>query len=64
MEDKLGGKVLTKLIGLRKETYTYLMMVVEIKKAKGTKQCVMEVKIRKTVQKQLSLIIKEIIQKK
>ena len=37
MEDKLCGKVLTKFIGLRKKTYTYLMMVVEIKKAKGTK---------------------------
>ena len=38
MKDKLGGKFMTKFVGLRAKTYSYLIdHASENKKAKGTK---------------------------
>ena len=43
MKNELGGKIMTKFIGLRKKTYTYLIDDgCEDKKAKGTKKCVIK----------------------
>ena len=58
MKDELGGKIMTKFVGLRAKTYSYLIDDgSEDKKAKGTKKCVIKrkftLKIIKTVQKQL-----------
>ena len=40
MKDKSGGKIIIKFVGLRAETYSYLMDDgSEDKKAKGTKKC-------------------------
>ena len=62
MKDELGGKTMTKFVGLRAKTYSYLKDDgSEDKKAKGRKKCVMKKinsKIIKTVWKQLNLIIK------
>ena len=39
MKDELGGKIMTKFIGLRAKTYSYLIdNDSEDKKAKGTKK--------------------------
>ena len=41
MEDELGGKIMTKLFGLRAKTYSYLTDDgSEDKKSKDTKKCV------------------------
>ena len=41
MKDELGGKIMTKFVGLRAKTYSYLVDEgSEDKKAKGTKTCV------------------------
>ena len=46
LNDKLGGEIITKFVGLRARTYSYLINNGnEDKKAKGTKKCV----IKKTV---------------
>ena len=43
MRDELGGKILTKFIGLRAKSYSYLIDDGgEDKKAKGTKKCVVK----------------------
>ena len=43
MKDKLGGKIMIKLVALRPKTYSYLMDDGnEAKKAKGTKKCVIK----------------------
>ena len=43
MKDELGGKIITKFLGLRVKIYSYLIdEVSEDKKAKGTKQCVIK----------------------
>ena len=43
MKDGLGGKIMTKFIGLRAKTYGYLIDDGgEDKKAKGTKKCVIK----------------------
>ena len=40
LKDKLGGKIMTELIGLKAKTYSYLIdNGSENKKAKGTKRC-------------------------
>ena len=45
MEDKLGGKVMTKFVGSRAKTYTYLIHdSSEDKKRKGTKKCIIKKK--------------------
>ena len=42
MRYELGGKIMTKLPGLRAKTYIYLIDHSEDKKAKGAKKCVIE----------------------
>ena len=43
MKDELGGKIITKFVGLRAKTYSYLKDDgSEDKKAKGTKKCVIK----------------------
>ena len=38
MKDKLGGKIMTKFVGLKAETYSYLIdAVVKIKRQKAQK---------------------------
>ena len=54
MKDKLGGKIMTKLVRLRAKPYSYLIDDgSEDKKSKGTKKCVLiknlGLKIIKTV---------------
>ena len=47
IKDKLGGKIMTKCVGLRAKTYRYLIDDGnEDKKAKGTKKCVIERKLK------------------
>ena len=47
MKDKLGGKIMTKFVGLRVKTYSYLIDDGrEDKKAKGTKKCVIKKKLK------------------
>ena len=47
MEDELGGKVMTKFVGLRAKTYSYLVDDgSEDKKAKDTKKCVIKRKLK------------------
>ena len=47
MKDKLGGKIMTKFVGLRAKTYSYLIDDGrEDKKAKGTKKCVIKKKLK------------------
>ena len=60
MKDELGGKIMTKFVGLRAKTYSYLIHDSnEDRKAKGTKNVSLKeninLKIIKPVQKQLSL---------
>ena len=46
MKDELGGKFLTKFVGLRAKTYIYMINnSSENKKAKGTKKCVTKRKL-------------------
>ena len=43
MKDELGGKIMTKFVGLGAKTYNYLIDdSSEDKKAKGTKKCVIK----------------------
>ena len=64
MKDELGGKIMNKFVGLRAETHSYLTVDGNgHKKAKGTKKCLIKkknLKIIKTVQKQLNMIVKKI----
>ena len=47
-KDKLGGKIMTKFVGLKAETYSYLIDASsEDKKAKGTKKCVIKQRCHK-----------------
>ena len=47
MKDELGGKIMTKFVGLRAKTYSYLIDdSSEDKKAKGTKKCVIKRKLK------------------
>ena len=41
MKDELGGDIITEFVALRPEAYSYITNdFIEIKKAKGTKKCV------------------------
>ena len=42
IKDKLGGKIMTKLFGLRTKTYSYLIGDISEVKIKGTKKCVIK----------------------
>ena len=69
MKDKFSGKVMTRFVGLRAKTCSYLLDDGSgDKKARGTETCVVKRKPKfennKTVQKQLNLIIKENIYNK
>ena len=47
MKDELGGKIITKFVGLRAKTYSYLIDDGSVdKKAKGTKKCVIKRKLK------------------
>ena len=47
MKDELGGKIITKFVGWRVKTYSYLIDDgSEDKKAKSTKKCVIKRKLR------------------
>ena len=47
MKDELGGKIMKKFVGLRAKTYSYLIDDgSENKKAKGTKKCVIKIKLK------------------
>ena len=48
MKDELGGKIVTEFAALRPKTYSYLTDdCEEDKKAKGTKKCVIERKLKR-----------------
>ena len=66
MKDELVGKTFIEFFGLKAKTQSYLIDYgSEDKKAKGTKMCAIKeylnLKIIKTVEKQLNLIMKQII---
>ena len=47
MKDELGGKIMTKFVGLTAKTYSYLINDgSEGKKAKGTRNCVLKRKLQ------------------
>ena len=47
MKDELGGKIMTKFVGLRAKTYSYLIDDgSEDRKAKGAKKCVIKIKLK------------------
>ena len=47
MKDELGGRIMTKFVGLRAKTYSYLIDDgSEDKKAKGTKKRVIKIKLK------------------
>ena len=47
MKDELGGKIMTKFVGLKAKTQSYLKDDgSEDKKSKGTKKCVIKIKLK------------------
>ena len=47
MKDELGGKIMTKLVGLRAKTYSYLIDdSSEDKKAKDIRRCIKKRKLK------------------
>ena len=47
MKDELGGGIITEFVALRLKTYSYITNdFTELKKAKGTKKCVMKKMLR------------------
>ena len=65
IKDELGGTIITKFVGLRAKTFSYLIDDrSKDKKAKGTQKCVMERKPKFENYKQLNLRIKKTSRKK
>ena len=69
MKDKIGGQLMNKFVKLKEKTYNYLKdNNDENKKAKGLKSVLQKenfiLKIKKTVEKQLKLELKQTILKK
>ena len=62
MKDELGEKIMKKFVRLRAKSFSYLINDdSEDKRAKGRRKCIIKklnLKITKTVQKQLNLKIK------
>ena len=63
IKDEFGGKIMTKIVGLRAKTYSYLIDDgSEDKKAKGTKSVsskdILILKVIKTAQQHLKLRVK------
>ena len=46
MKDELGRIIMTKIVGLRAKTYSYLSDDNEYKKAKGTEKCAIKRKLK------------------
>ena len=47
MKDELGGGIITEFVALRPKTYSYMTdELIEMKKAKGTKKCVLKLQQR------------------
>ena len=47
IKDELGGKIMIRFVGLQEKTYSYLIDDgSEDKKAKGTKKCVIKIKLK------------------
>ena len=46
MKDELGRIIMTKIVGLRAKTHSYLSDDNEYKKAKGTKKCAIKRKLK------------------
>ena len=43
MKDELGGGIITEFVALRPKTYSYITdLFIEMKKANGTKKCVIK----------------------
>ena len=54
MKDELGGKIITKFVGLRAKTYSHLIDDgSDDKKQKGTKKCVIKRKLKYENYKQI-----------
>ena len=45
-KDELGAKIMTKFVGLREKTYSYLIYDGSEEKAKGPKKCVIKRKLK------------------
>ena len=57
MKDELGGGIMTEFVALRSKTYSYMTdEFIEMKKAKGTKKCVIKTRLSLKIIKSVYLI--------
>ena len=57
MKDELGGEIITEFVALRPKTYSYMTeKFVEMKKAQGTKKCVIKKMLKFETIKRVYLI--------
>ena len=64
VKDELGGRIMTKFVGLRAKTYSYLIDDgSEDKKAKGTKKCTIKRKNSKDLKVKAIIFFTEKINK-